>query len=278
MTTNNQCQKYLVVTDLDGTLLDHYDYSWNKAGNALAFLKENDIPVVINTSKTATEVITLQKSIGLHAAFIVENGSAIFIPDNLQSTSTLDLVKRNGRRLKLLGQGKDFIVEKLREIRADAKWRFEGFSDWSTEKIIEATGLSQEAAAEASQREFSEPLIWQDSEENYKAFCLLIAGLGLKILKGGRFIHVLGETDKGKAALWLKSFYEQQHNTRYKLIALGDGPNDVDMLNASDIAVVVKSPAHAFPTIKRTEAVIFTKAYGPEGWNEAINTLKSEII
>jgi len=72
---------YIVVTDLDGTLLDHYDYSWDKAQAALDFLQDRGIPVVINTSKTAKEVLTLQKRIGLDAAFIVENGSGIFIPD-----------------------------------------------------------------------------------------------------------------------------------------------------------------------------------------------------
>ena len=48
--------RLIVFTDLDGTLLDHDDYSFEAARPALAKLETLNIPVILTTSKTATEV------------------------------------------------------------------------------------------------------------------------------------------------------------------------------------------------------------------------------
>ena len=43
----------MIVTDLDGSLLDHHDYNWDAASEWLARLKQQAIPVVFCSSKTA---------------------------------------------------------------------------------------------------------------------------------------------------------------------------------------------------------------------------------
>ena len=72
----------LVVTDLDGTLLDHFNYSFDKAREALSRLAELGIPLIPNTSKTSAELRQLRQELETDAPFIVENGSAIFLPRN----------------------------------------------------------------------------------------------------------------------------------------------------------------------------------------------------
>lgn len=283
MNRHAEKSNWLVITDLDGTLLDHHTYSWSAAQAALDFLHRKNIPVVINTSKTAAEVHSLQKQIGLDAPFIVENGSAICLPPNsttqtIASAETLDSTEgEEYPRLKILGQQKHYILNALNTLRERYQWRFEGFSDWSPAQIVQHTGLSLGAAQEAAQREYSEAIVWNDSEENYLSFKTCVEDHALKLLVGGRFIHVLGQTNKGKAAQWLKSNYEKFAQHTYKLIALGDGNNDIDMLNVADYAVLVKSPAHDYPTIQNTRNCIYTKEYGPAGWLEAIEQLKPLI-
>ena len=46
-------QALLVFTDLDGTLLDHEDYSYAAANEALAELRSRRIPLILCSSKTA---------------------------------------------------------------------------------------------------------------------------------------------------------------------------------------------------------------------------------
>ena len=47
---------YLIFTDLDGTLLDHFSYSHAPADQLIPVLQHAGIPIIINTSKTFAEV------------------------------------------------------------------------------------------------------------------------------------------------------------------------------------------------------------------------------
>ena len=49
-------KKFLVVTDLDSTLLDH-NYNCDEAEPALACLRELGLPLVLNSSKTVAEMV-----------------------------------------------------------------------------------------------------------------------------------------------------------------------------------------------------------------------------
>ena len=60
-----------VVTDLDGTLLDHH-YDWSAAKATLTWLKQIGISVIPCTSKTAEEVRRFRRDAELDGPFIVE--------------------------------------------------------------------------------------------------------------------------------------------------------------------------------------------------------------
>ena len=40
--------RYIVVTDLDGTLLDHKTYEYTPASDAIKELEKHDIPIILN--------------------------------------------------------------------------------------------------------------------------------------------------------------------------------------------------------------------------------------
>ena len=138
------------------------------------------------------------------------------------------------------------------------------------------TGLSHTSAVNALQRQYSEPIIWQDSDEKYQTFLQLLDAQGLMTLKGGRFIHVQGCCDKGATMRWLKQEIEKRDPDvpELRLVALGDSQNDVAMLSLADVAVVVRSPTHEPPELPDAcGTVIVTQLSGPEGWNKTINAL-----
>ena len=56
----------LVFTDLDGSLMERETYSMKPARLALQTLQSREIPVIINSSKTAQEIQAVQKSVGLY--------------------------------------------------------------------------------------------------------------------------------------------------------------------------------------------------------------------
>ena len=78
--------RILIYTDLDGTLLDHHTYSFQKALPALAEIKKRSVPLILCSSKTKGEIEEYQKKLKVRHPFISENGGAIFIPRLEQPT------------------------------------------------------------------------------------------------------------------------------------------------------------------------------------------------
>jgi HAD-superfamily hydrolase, subfamily IIB/mannosyl-3-phosphoglycerate phosphatase family len=269
------CSRYLVSTDLDGTLLDHYSYDWRAAQPSITRLLRAGTPIIINTSKTAAEVLQLQRAMGIEQPFVVENGSALYLPKSLFPTpppSAIDS-KHLGYWQLTFGLSREQILTFLATIREQYNWQFSGFSDWSCEQVIDHTGLSEENAKMSLAREFSEPLLWADTAENFATFTTLAQQAGFKILQGGRFTHLLGNTNKGAPLIWLKQFYTERQSFPPQVIALGDSQNDADMFPEADFAVAVKSPTHEYPEVLTKGKAIFTRGCGPEGWNEAIEEI-----
>ncbi|UZE97111.1 HAD-IIB family hydrolase [Alkalimarinus alittae] len=268
---------FIVVSDLDGTLLDHFDYSFSAALPALASLKQRDIPLIINTSKTYTEVEGIKTELAVETPCIVENGSAVYLPKSTWPTLggqlSDDLLLIGDQYVKILGEPRAKILTILQRIKHQNDYLFEGFSDFTPEALAMLTGLSQECAIQALNRHFSEPILWHDSEERYLDFVTEVERNGLMLLRGGRFIHVLGRCDKGQSLAWLKDLYSEKsgRNTEPRLVALGDSQNDSAMLALADIAVVVKSPVHEYPEVNQPKGeVLYSTQEGPKGWNEEV--------
>lgn len=266
----------LVVTDLDGTLLDHYSYSWEAALPAIAQLKTREIPIIINTSKTFNEVKKISEQLELDAPFIVENGSALYFPK--QFVADHDLVLSNSSVLEdhyqiIFGEERSTIIDIIYGLRATHDFKFSGYSDWSLEEIQEKTGLDASSAAASVDRHFSEPLIWEDTEYALTKFQYLLSKHNLSTLKGGRFLHILGETNKAKPIVFLEQLLSPSSKEKLSLICLGDSQNDAEMLAVADFPVWVKSPKADYPKHLGANQAMYTQLLGPAGWNEAINLI-----
>lgn len=264
----------LVASDLDGTLLDHFNYSWEAASPSLKKLKALGVPVIINTSKTFAEVVGLQQALGMDTAFIVENGSAIYIPSSSVFADKFNEFNTQFNRLQL-GTERDTIVDALSRLRQDHGFQFESYNDWSVEDVMGHTGLSHENATLSKARQFSEPLIWQDSDEQFELFSQLIKAQSLRLIRGGRFLHVLGLSDKGASLQTLRDILFTDKTCT--MVCLGDSYNDLDMLEIADIPIFVRSPVHDFPAHQCQQTPIFTKGFGPVGWHEAMLTVLNSI-
>ena len=82
--------RLLVFTDVDGTLLDHHDYSWDPARRALERLRDRGYPVVLTTSKTLAELEVLQRELGIEGPVISENGALVALPPDLNTKMSLE--------------------------------------------------------------------------------------------------------------------------------------------------------------------------------------------
>ncbi len=248
----------LLFSDLDGTLLDHDSYSWRPAAPALAALKALGAGVVLATSKTAAEVATLRAELGLAAwPAIVENGAG--------------LLPAGGD-----GAFDDSAYRALRQtLHGLAAPGFTGFGDMTDAEVAEITGLPPAQAALARRRAFSEPGLWQGSEAALAAFLARAQAAGLQARRGGRFLtfsHGQTKADQMQRLI-------AQHAPQMTL-ALGDAPNDVEMLETADRGVIIPNPhSAALPALpgEATGRVQRAPHPGPEGWNSAVLALLQEL-
>jgi mannosyl-3-phosphoglycerate phosphatase len=93
----------IIFTDLDGTLLDHYSYSFDAAQEVLKKINVAKISLIFYSSKTRAEIEMRQKKLGNHYPFISENGGAIFYFKKEKYPNAYQVRTRNGYRMLKLG-------------------------------------------------------------------------------------------------------------------------------------------------------------------------------
>ena len=266
-TNTHSAIRYLVSTDLDASLLDE-SYSWAAAEPALKKLAEAKAGLVLNSSKTVSEMKVLAGELmtalgGDAPVLVAENGGALAIPN-----------EAGGYQIHCLGRSRNEILSIAHQLRVENGYDFTGFADMETGEVVKLTGLSHGAALLAMDRQSTEPILWNDSAECWAAFSAALEKEGIRAVRGGRFIHLMGPTDKadGMAAA-LNYFQTLETSTPWTVVALGDSPNDVGMLNAADIAVAIPNPAHEEQLKPSAIRCVFPEQSGPAGWNEAVLTI-----
>ena len=263
-------RRFIVFTDLDGSLLDHDSYQWDEALEVLRLLEERNIPVIFNTSKTISEVRDLQKKMRLRHPFITENGMVTSIPSAYFPDVEKDTHFFHGIPYKQ-------VRRILSTLRREQGFDFIGFGDCDPERIAVLAGLKPMEATFASERKASEPILWQDSEDALTLFETLLGQEGLYLTRGGRFYHVSGKGNKGLATERLLGQFKQ-HETGVKWISigLGDSLNDLPMLESVNYPVLIRSDHGVSPDIRHLDSVLVTENTGSRGWKEAINRLVIE--
>ena len=261
---NKPALPLIVVTDLDGTLLDHHSYSFRPAMPALACLRSLGIPCILNSSKTFDEMLELREKLNNTSPFVCENGGAVFIP------------RESGRGFtsEMTGSSYTSIIKALEKLR-DLGFEFRGFNDMSVADIADVTGLSDEDAAMAKKRHASEPIVWLDDEEKLDEFSSALSCQNLRLLKGGRFYHVMGGNDKSEAVTFFKDYYEKLWDCSLDVIALGDGGNDLSMLEAADYPIVIPGVNQILEP--ENPATRTAEKSGPVGWNDTLLALLNEL-
>ncbi len=262
-------RKHLVFSDLDGTLLNHNDYSFQDAKEAIDHLKDSNIPLILTTSKTFSEVLQLQKEMRLEAPFIVENGGGIFIPPN----HPLNGSNQTGNGWLKISSASSYM--QLRDFLNKMKKRYlvHGFGDMKHDEVMSLTHLDKISAHNAMQRHFTEPFIIKDATLIPK-LRLEAQKAGFDIVKGGRFFHLISkDQNKAVAMQKLSKIYRSHYNKPIKTVALGDSQNDIKMIQQADIGVVMPHHDGSALDIKKNKKVLFAKYPGAKGWNQAIKDI-----
>lgn len=270
-------RKHIIIfTDLDGTLLDHKTYSFEPALPALLALKERGVPLIICTSKTRAEIEKVRRALANVDPFIAENGGAIFIPVGYFPFSLSSARRDSSYHVIEFGTSHATLREVLLRIKQHFPGKVKGFSDLSTEEVAALSGLLPQDAALAKVREYDEPFLLKDPSV-LGGVREIANSAGLTITQGGRFFHLLGDNNKGKAAKTLQELYAKTQRGSIRSIGLGDSLNDLPLLEAVDFPVLVQKPGGRYDPSIRLHNLIYAPGEGPEGWRSAVLDLMERL-
>jgi mannosyl-3-phosphoglycerate phosphatase family protein len=267
----------VVLTDLDGTLLDAHTYDWSPARPALDALIRAHIPLVICTSKTSAEVERLRRALGHRDPFIVENGGSLYVPrgyfeahgrNGATPQASADATHEDYDVVEL-GLPYETLVASLREAACAAGVQVRSWADMDEEEVARRCELSIDEARLAMAREHDEPFVIESTEAgSAERLRVEIERRGVRLTRGDRFFHVIGDHDKGTATTAIVHVCRQAWGP-IETAAIGDAANDVPMLKAVDHAIVIASP-QAASVASRVPGAFLTRTPGPAGWNDAV--------
>jgi len=254
-----------VVSDVDGTLMDH-SYDLTPAKETIKTLQKLSIPVILCTSKTASEVKVIRKQLNLTDPYIVENGAAIY-------GESLDKV--NGEII--LGIKYELLEEILNRISNEIDYKLIPLNNLTDVEATQLTGLRGNSLNLMRDRHWSMPFLNPPSflEDKINICCKKYK---VDIFKGNRMSHLLSiNSNKGKAISALKKYSNIKN---IQIIGLGDSPNDLPLLLNSDIKIII--PGIDGPNlnlIDQLKDLEFTLASEPNGygWKNEINKLLNKL-
>lgn len=259
----------IIFTDLDGTLLDSKNYSFEAAIESLNLIHKLKIPLVICSSKTKNEIEYFRRKLKNNHPFISENGGGIYIPKYYfkKEIKKYKVEKSDKYFLIRLGERYDNLGKVLNKIK-NMGFKIKTFGDMSIKEIMKLTNLNRYLSKLAKSREFDEVFVLEENKENEKKILSLIKKNKLKYTKG-EFFHILGKSDKGKAVRILKGLYKKEFGDIFS-IGIGDGENDIPMLKNVELPIIVKKKDGSYIKCKDIKNIKITKLSGPAGFNETI--------
>jgi mannosyl-3-phosphoglycerate phosphatase len=259
--------KPIIFTDLDGTLLDRNTYSFEAALPALRLIKQKGIPLVLVSSKTRAEMEFYKEQLGINHPFISENGGAVFIPKGYFSFSFP--YDRESDEYSVLEFGTFYpeIVKVLDSIKKETGVKTRGFSDLTEAELTSLCGLSNKEAELSKKREYDEPFLLEGTEREVDVVKSKIKEKGMNYFWGGRFHHILGDNDKGRAVTIARRLFESEYFS-VNTFGIGDSSNDLPMLLGVDHPIFLKRKEAEIPSTIPNLTVM--DGAGPQYWSRAI--------
>lgn len=254
--------RYIIITDLDGCLIDE-TYDYRKSLKAVAFIKEHHIPLIMNTSKTRTEVEVYLNSWKIMTPFAVENGAALYIPGEIIYDVETEVNTLEDYASYIIGLKREDIERKISDLVLETRGKALWLQDITPETLSKITGLPINLAVKALQREYSS--LFHPIDKAIIDYILIrVEHKGLIASTGSAKIYIItGKHNKGDILhiLTEKGFIDPG----YKTVCLGDGFNDIPMLKLCDIPILLGGNREIAEKVGRND-LIFLEERGPYVW------------
>lgn len=231
----------LIVVDLDGTLLNSQHTVSERNAKAIRAAGDEGIQVVLATGKTRNSALSVIARLGLNTPGIYLQGLATYNPDgSLRIQSTLD--PAIARQVITYTEDRGFTVIAYSGTRILIKAFSKGMELLSKygepdaevvgplQNILDSTPINKLLAIKLGDHKSINALRWQLNMQINGAARLVQAGIPdmLEILPPG--------VSKGSA---LKSLLKEMNISAANVMAIGDGENDIEMLQLAGVGIAM---------------------------------------
>lgn len=130
-------KKLIVFSDLDGTLLHHDTYDWAPALPAIKLLKQHGFPLLLNSSKTSSEIKQLRIELANEDPYMCENGAVVHFNEELKQVSDSNMA------IIYFARPFSYITQVLDEIKQQYHFDMFGFNDIEVDTLMDLTELDR---------------------------------------------------------------------------------------------------------------------------------------
>ena len=265
-------QRIVVVTDIDGSLLEPGTRSLPDERAALDFLAARGIPLVIHSSRTRAEIERLQQTRQMLTPFISENGSALFLPHRSFPFVPERARPAVGGGVIEFGKRYHEVVDALRLTCRELDVEVVGFAELSIEDVARELGVPLVKAQLAKLREYTELFRIVDEKDAMRSRLFkALRRRGLRCWRTGTHHLVTATPDRAESLRTLRAICKQAWGD-HLMIGLGDSEDDVAWLRHVDVAIIVQNQRTGVPArlLSKLPTAHVTRRPGRQGWSEAV--------
>lgn len=266
-------QRIVVVTDIDGSLLEPGTRSLPDERAALDFLAARGIPLVINSSRTRAEIERLRQTLQILTPFMSENGSALFLPHG-----SFEFVRDRARPtvgggVIEFGRRYHEVVDALRLTCRELNMEVVCFAELSIEEVAQELRVATVEAQLAKLREYTELFRIVDEKDAMRSRLFkALRRRGLRCWRAGAHHYLVTATAGCAGSLrMLKAIWRQAWDDPF-IIGFGDSEDDVTWLKHVDVAIIVQNHRAGVPVgaLSKLPAAHVTRLPGRQGWSDAV--------
>ena len=265
-------QRLVVVTDIDGSLLEPGIRSLPGERAALDFLAARGIPLVINSSRTRAEIERLHQTLHMLTPFICEHGSALFVPHGCFPFVSKRAKPALGGDVIEFGRRYHEVVDALRVTSRDLGVEIVGFAELTIQDVARELGVPIVEAQLAKLREYTELFRIVDEKDATRSRLLkALRRRGLRCWRAGSHHLLTATADRAESLRTFRTMWRQAWGDPI-IVGFGDSEDDVAWLHHADVAIIVQSNRTGVPArvLSKLPTVHVTRWPGRHGWSEAV--------
>lgn len=267
--------RQIIFTSVDNLFLHASGESLESTSEPLQKLARQGIPLVLSSRGTRAQLEPLRRKLQHGHPFLTESGAGLFIPDGYFNLR-LEGASRFGRNFCVpFARTHAEAAAALPELAEESGTNAVGFSRMSLREIAQNSGLSKRDAELYRQREFGEIFFFAgETEKRTQRFSQVARAKGWEALPGTPFWELRGPLNQNSenAVRHLMSLYRKTLHGRQRSVGIGSDVNDLYLLSATDVAVVLPQHAAEFDDslLAQLPRAVRGGSAGLPGWAEAV--------